>query len=360
MYNNINNTKRTSKSLFTSIAIHGVLLLFTFLFRLNGHLTPPDPPIEKEFEIDIDIPEVRAKVRKPPIIKEEKLDEMNSETSNSTKAEADKGESRPLNPEVQKVEVNDPKPPEPKVEPKPIPPAPTPAPKPVPAPPAKAPTTSPTPAPKPTTQTPIVTKESDVEVDAPRKETPPSKPTPAPSTSTTASSGGGRPTTTPSAPPTKAPETGRGTVGSTTGTGDKPQSNTDGNGRGKSDSGTGLGDGKGTDVTSGSGNSSDGTGKYDGSGNGIFGRQPIYSNWKAFPLVQSGVVYMKVCINTEGNVTFAEILPATTIKEQSILRKFIKAIRGYKYTRKPNAPEEECGKFSYKIDLSAINKLKAN
>jgi outer membrane biosynthesis protein TonB len=357
MYQNINNSQRSSRSFLNSLAIHSILLLFAFFFKLNADLTPPDPPIEKEFEIDIDIPEVRAKMRKPPRPKIEKLEEMNAETSNSTKAEADKGESRPLNPEVQKVEVNDPKPPPAKVEPTPTP---APTPKPTPAPPAKAPTTSPTPAPKPSTQSPVVTKESDVEVDAPKKEAPVTKPAPAPSPSTTSGNGGGKPSSNPPSSPTTSPTSGKGTVGSTTGTGDKPQSNTDGNGKGKSDSGTGLGDGKGSDVTSGSGNTSDGTGEYDGSGNGIFNRHPVYSNWRAFPLEQSGTVVMKVCINREGNVTFAEVMPATTIKDKSLLRRFVKAIRGYKYAKKPSAPEEECGKFTYKIDLSAVNKLRAN
>jgi outer membrane biosynthesis protein TonB len=354
--NNISNPKENTKSLLTSLAIHAILLLFAFFFTVTADLTPPDPPLEKDFEVNIDIPEVTQKIKKTPKVKVRESEDM-AESSNSTKAEADKGESRPLNPEVQKVEVNDPKPPPAKVEPTPTPPAPTPAPtpKPIPAPPAKAPST-PTTAPKPSTQAPVVTKESDVEVEAPKKEAPPARPAPAPSTPST-SSGGGKPSSTPSTP-TSVPKPGAGTVGSPTGTGNKPQSNTDGNGRGKSDSGSGLGDGSGTDVTSGTGNSSDGTGAYDGSGNGIFGRQPVFSNFKAFPFEQSGTVYMRVCINPEGNVTFAEILPATTITNKSTLRKFIKAIRGYKYTRKPNAPDEECGKFSYKVDLSAINKLR--
>ncbi len=148
------------------------------------------------------------------------------------------------------------------------------------------------------------------------------------------------------------------TVGSPTGTSNKPQSNTDGSGQGKANSGTGRGSDSGPDVTSGVGNSSDGTGEYDGSGNGIFNRKVIYRNVSALPMTKSGKVVVKTCINRMGSITFTEILPETTIKDRAILKKTLTAVKGYKYQPDPKAPKEQCGKLKFTVDNSVNNKLR--
>jgi len=163
-----------------------------------------------------------------------------------------------------------------------------------------------------------------------------------------------KPKTEPSKPNTPT-KTGAGTVGSPTGTSNKPQSNTNGSGQGKSNTGSGKGSDSGPDVTSGVGNSSDGTGEYDGSGVGIFKRKVIYRNISAVPMTQSGKVVIKTCINRMGNVTFTEIMNAeTTIKDRTILKKALSAAKGYKYQPDPRAPKEQCGKLTITLDIEAL------
>ncbi len=342
-----------NKGFTASVVLHLVLLLMAFFYHYKADLTPPDPPLEKTYEIDIDIPEVKVRRKSnPPVV--EKMPppaDENAETSNSTKANADAGESRPLNPVEQKVEKSDPKPPAAPVETKPTPPAPKTTPAPAPSRPTPPAPTPPAPTSRPTTQAPVVTKTSDANVEAPTKETPPSRPAPSTSPSTsTKPSGGSAPST-----PTKPKETGTGTVGSPTGTGNKPQSQTDGDGRGKSDAGTGLGNGKGSDVTSGTGNKSDGTGEFDGNGsNSIFGRKVVKMNYRNMPLSVSGVINLKVCIDKAGSITFLEIMPGTTISDKKILRQALSAFRqDYIYAADPSATKEQCGK--HKLTLQALN-----
>jgi outer membrane biosynthesis protein TonB len=333
--------RNEQKGFTTSIVVHLLLLLMAFFYLFKTTLPDPDP--NKPYKVALDFEMMQEIKHNPP----KKFTDFDEESSNSTKANADKGESRPLNEEIQKVEQNDPKPPAP-IEAKPTPVEA----KPTPAPPA------PTPAP------PVVSsKAEDVPVKATETKTTTET---TKKTETSSTPPKTAPTTTPSRTPTEskpapnttpAPKTGSGTVGSTTGTGTKPQSQTDGNGQGKSDSGPGRGSDRGTDVTSGTGNSSDGTGEFDGSGNGIFSRKVIYRNYGALPMTQSGTVIVKTCINREGSVTFAEILPGSTITDRNILKKTLQAAKGYRYAPDKTAPKEQCGKLTITLDINAF-KLK--
>jgi outer membrane biosynthesis protein TonB len=337
------HSKNMPKGFVTSTIVHALLLLFAFFYTYSAEMPKLQDPLEQTFELDVDIPEVRVK-RKIAKVEPKIVDlEKDAETSNSTKADADKGESRPQNNEVQKVKVNDPRPPEAKVESRPVTPAPVVTP---PAPAAKpsvpAPST-PTPSVKPSTQAPITVKESETKVSAPDRD-----PTPTKTTTSTSGPAPSRPSGGPVAStPTRSTNNGAGTVGSPTGTGSKPQSNTDGDGRGKSTSGTGLGSGVGSDVTSGTGNSSDGTGEFDGNGNSdIFGRALIKRNTKNLPVSIEGTFVLKVCVNRSGNVTFTEIMPGTTIGDKSVLKQCMVAAKGYVWAASANAAAEQCGKLT--------------
>ena len=300
-----------------SIIVHSILLLIAFFYSFKVEVKDPDPDKPYKVVMEVDFREEVVHRPKP----DPKIEDFEAETSNSTKSNADEGESRPHNPEVQKVEVNDPKPPAPTENP------------------TKTTEVKQTPTPD---SKPISTPdESPVKVrdvptnDAPKKVEIPPKTT---NTNTT---------------PTKKP--GAGTVGSPTGTSNKPQSQTDGTGQGKSDKGDGRGSDKGSDVTSGSGTGSDGTGEYDGSGNGIFKRKVIYRNVGALDMSKSGKVVVKTCINKMGYVTYSEILQnESTITDKAILKKTLKAAQGYKYEPDIRAPKEQCGKLTISLDINAF------
>lgn len=295
-----------------SIVIHLLLLLIAFIYSFQVEVKDPDPEKPYRVMVDFDF----------------------KESSLSTYAHADVGESRPKNTEVQKVEVNDPKPPTEEITEEVTPPSvPIPA---TPTPPVVTKTT--------VEESTVKIDESPIEIDAPsREEVPVVKPKAEPS----------RPTTTNTTPG----RSGAGTVGSPTGTSSRPQSTSNGSGQGKSNTGTGRGSDSGPDVTSGIGNSSDGTGEYDGSGNGIFKRKVIYRNVSALPMTTSGKVVIKTCINRMGTVTFTEIINAeTTIKDRAILKKTLTAAKGYKYQPDPNAPKEQCGKLTVSLDIDALRR----
>jgi periplasmic protein TonB len=302
-----------------SLIMHILFLLLAFFYSFKTDMKDPDP--DKPYKVIMEMDFRKEVVKRPP--PEPKIADFEEESSNSTKSNADKGESRPINEEVQKVKVNDPKPPVP-----------------TPTPPVKTiPDVKPTPPSKPIStpdESPVKVKENPIDIDKPTKDN-----VPAPST---------RPTTTTTPPATKP---GAGTVGSPTGTSNKPQSQTDGNGQGKSDSGPGKGSGTGTDVTSGTGTGSDGTGEFDGSGNGIFKRKVIYKNFAALPMTMSGKVVVKTCINRAGLVTYTEILQAeSTIKDRAVLKKSLSAAKGYRYEPDNNAPKEQCGKLTINLDIN--------
>ena len=102
--------------------------------------------------------------------------------------------------------------------------------------------------------------------------------------------------------------------------------------------------------------------RYDVTGGGTFGRKIIYRDMSAAKLatIVSGRVGVKVCINKEGIVKYAEILQdSSTIKDVKTLKKFLKASCGYKFQPNPDAPDYECGRMRFKIENS-INKFNRN
>lgn len=102
--------------------------------------------------------------------------------------------------------------------------------------------------------------------------------------------------------------------------------------------------------------------RYDETGSGTFGRKIIYrdlSAAKSATLV-SGRVGVKVCINKEGIVKYAEIIQdSSTIKDVRILKKYLKASCGYKFQPNPDAPDYECGRMRFKIE-NTTNKFNRN
>ncbi|MDC1508999.1 hypothetical protein N8364_04925 [Saprospiraceae bacterium] len=107
------------------------------------------------------------------------------------------------------------------------------------------------------------------------------------------------------------------------------------------------------DTLDGSGN-----GEYDGSGDGIFGRKVVYRNHAELAAITasgSGRIYIKVCIDSRGKVTYAEIDNFnTTIKNNNTLRKALKMIESYRFEPDPKAPVEQCGMIKLFLDLNAF------
>lgn len=92
---------------------------------------------------------------------------------------------------------------------------------------------------------------------------------------------------------------------------------------------------------------------YDGFGGSIFGRKIIYRDISATKAAVdvSGIVVNKVCINREGLVTYVELVGSeTTIKDREVLRRYLKAARGYKFQPDISAPVQQCGKLTFIID----------
>lgn len=332
-YNTIAAEKANrTRSIRISVILHTLLLFIAFFYFFQVEVDDPDP--DKPYKIFVEYVNFE-------------------ESSLSTYAHADAGESRPKSEEIEllapkvletvvekhpELEV-----PKPVVEMKPV--------------------TPPIPDVQETVvdESPVVVQESaeDFKNEKPL-DVPIVKPTPTPTPTPPA------PTPTPPAPtptpPTPTPSPPKQTTGSTSGantggtaSGDKPASKTDGNGSGKSNSGTGPGSDSGPDKTSGKANGQDGAGEYDGSGNGIFGRRVIKRNYSGIPLTKSGKIAMKVCVDRNGNVTYVELLELeTSIRDREVLRQTLIAAKGYKYEPDTKAPREECGKLTVILDINAF------
>lgn len=132
-------------------------------------------------------------------------------------------------------------------------------------------------------------------------------------------------------------------------------------GTGKANSGDGDGSTSGDDGDEGLGDGGAGTGLYDGSGDGIFGRRVIKRNNKELygKNMKTGRITFKICINRAGLVTYLELLEdETTTRDKELLKSAANAFRKYEYEPKRNGPKEECGKISFNLDLTGINKFK--
>lgn len=101
---------------------------------------------------------------------------------------------------------------------------------------------------------------------------------------------------------------------------------------------------------------------YDHSGNAIFGRKIIKQNWKALfkgRRPESGIIALMVCVNRDGEVHHAEIIDSeTTIAQNWVLERAIKAAKGYLYEADPSAPLEQCGKLIFNMDLRSSRNRK--
>jgi hypothetical protein len=102
--------------------------------------------------------------------------------------------------------------------------------------------------------------------------------------------------------------------------------------------------------------------RYDETGSGTFGRKIIYRDLSAAKSATnvSGRVGIKLCINREGIVKYAEILQdSSTIKDVRTLKNYLKASCGYKFQPNPDAPDYECGRMRFKIE-NTTNKFNRN
>ncbi len=101
--------------------------------------------------------------------------------------------------------------------------------------------------------------------------------------------------------------------------------------------------------------------RYDVTGGGTFGRKIIYRDMSAAKsaTLVSGRVGVKVCINKEGIVKYAEILQdSSTIKDVKTLKKFLKASCEYKFQPNPDAPDYECGRMRFTIKNTSNYKFR--
>jgi hypothetical protein len=306
--------RNKGKGMRTSIIIHLLLLLIAW-FYIFPVFNEPDPPI---YAVTVDF--------------------SFEQSSLSEYAQADVGKTRPkadpiksIEPtEVEQIEVE-----KPDVEM----PEPTPVEE----------TTPPITTDAVQDESPVEAVEDDMPVDDPEPEPIPQKPAPV--------------VKKPSKPVVKTPTTPTGTKGSpdgkTTGKDDsgKPSVLDNGTdaGTGKGNTGKGPGDGKGNDNDSGKGDGGAGTGQYDGSGDGIFGRKVIYRNTSGLDMSKSGIVSVKTCINRAGRVSYAEVLEdESTITDRNIIKKTMNAAYGYKFQPDLSAPQEQCGKLVFRLDINTF------
>lgn len=101
--------------------------------------------------------------------------------------------------------------------------------------------------------------------------------------------------------------------------------------------------------------------RFDGTGGGTFGRKIIYRDMRAAKsaTMASGIVKIKVCINREGIVKYAEVLQdSSTIKDIKVLKKYLSASTGYKFQSNADAPKYECGKMAFTIQNTLNRKLR--
>ena len=325
----VKEKRNRSKSMSTSIMLHSAILLLAFLYSFRVEVKDPDP--DKPYKVTIDFRELK-------------------ESSLSTYAHADVGEKRPKTEEIELLAPTKPMEiiqQEVKIEvPKVTIPIPTPTP----------PVTSKTVV----DEAPVKVVQSDIEIEKPSVEKVPEvvKETPKPSPPAPPIVSAPAPTV-----PSETKSTG-GTVvsntpSSSTGTNTNPASNSDGSGTGKGNSGSGQGSSSGNDNTSGTGQRLDGTGAYDGTGESIFGRKPIYKNYKEVPMEKNGFVSVKICIDRSGKVGYAEIIEKeSTIKDRDLLKRILKAAYGYVYEKDPSGPAQQCGKLNFKLNNALLNSLR--
>ncbi len=142
---------------------------------------------------------------------------------------------------------------------------------------------------------------------------------------------------------------------------DNTDSSIDGeDGTGESNTGDGDGATSGDDGDEGIGEAGSGTGDYDGSGDGVFGRKIIKRNWRGLfkggnQSKGKGKIAVKICVDRMGDVRHTEILfSETTETNKQKLKQALEAAKGYKVQEDPSAPEEQCGKLIFNLDINAF------
>ena len=142
---------------------------------------------------------------------------------------------------------------------------------------------------------------------------------------------------------------------------DKTDSSIEGDGgTGESSQGDGDGATSGDDGDEGVGEVGSGTGDYDGSGDGVFGRKIVKRNWRGLftggdQSKGKGKIAIKICVDRAGIVRYTEVLfDETTETDSKKLKQAMKAAKGYKVEKDPNAPVEQCGKIIFNLDINAF------
>lgn len=175
--------------------------------------------------------------------------------------------------------------------------------------------------------------EKDPVPDIPAKDIPVSKPKPSTSKPSSSGSGSGSNNT------STKPSTGNPGSGSST----------SGSGSGKDDSGN--------DGNSGVGTGGLGTGAYDDSGNGIFGRRIIKTPSLGTIMSQkvTGKIVIKMCVNPRGQVIHTELnRKETTIRDKALMKEALRVAKNYLYEKDIDAPAEQCGKFTFRLDINGL------
>jgi len=146
---------------------------------------------------------------------------------------------------------------------------------------------------------------------------------------------------------------------------DKTDSSIEGDGgTGESSEGDGDGATSGNDGDEGVGEVGSGTGDYDGSGDGVFGRKIVKRNWRELfkggnQSKGKGKIAVKICVDRAGDVRYTEIIfEETTETDSKKLKQAMKAAKGYKVQKDPNAPREQCGKLIFNLDINAFKTIK--
>lgn len=126
---------------------------------------------------------------------------------------------------------------------------------------------------------------------------------------------------------------------------------------GSSDHGTGTGnkgeDGTGTGTHGtgpGSGNSGGGHGWIEG--DGVIDRKVIYRAEISKFAKKSGIVVVKICINPNGLVVYAEPdYEKSTLKDKTLISRSVETALKWKFERKANAPSKDCGRVTFRFTI---------
>ncbi len=102
---------------------------------------------------------------------------------------------------------------------------------------------------------------------------------------------------------------------------------------------------------------------FDDSGAGIFGRKIVKRNWRELFSLEGNVsqsngnISVLVCVDRKGAVRYTEILfDETTETDSKKLKQAMKAAKGYRFQKDPNAPDEQCGKLIFNLGRKALSR----